>query len=157
MASYRAISIMAELGCGSVLCNTQQCSEKVESNEFAFIKRFGLFLHEYLHPLLLHNIVYCPILFPDDQFTIPKIMKMIQNIKDWELLGSLVGIKNSMYTFHQIKQIHQKCEARREAMITLWYETHPFASWSLLHQALSMMGETEAAQAVQEQFLKGQY
>ena len=82
-------------------------------------------------------------------------MKMIHNIKDWEVLGLLVGIRDPKYKFSKIIQIHPKFDARKEAMITLWYETHPFASWSLLHQALSMMGETEAAQAVQEQFLKG--
>ena len=95
--------------------------------------------------------------FPDDQFTIPKILKVIQNIKDWEVLGLLVGIRDPKYKFSKIRQIHHNSDTCREAMITLWYETHPFASWSLLHQALSMMGETEAAQAVQEQFLKGKY
>ena len=82
-------------------------------------------------------------------------MKMIHNIKDWEVLGLLVGIRDPKYKFSKIIQSHPKFDARKEAMITLWYETHPFASWSLLHQALSMMGETEAAQAVQEQFLTG--
>ena len=82
-------------------------------------------------------------------------MKLIQNIKDWEVLGLLVGIRDPKCKFSKIKQRHTEFDARRDAMITMWYETHPFASWSLLHQALSMMGETEAAQAVQEQFLKG--
>ena len=82
---------------------------------------------------------------------------MIQNIKDWEVLGLLLGIRYTKSKFNEIKVIHEELEAQREAMITMWYETHPFASWSLLHQALSMMGETEAARVIQNEFLKGQY
>ena len=99
----------------------------------------------------------CPILSPDETFTLPNILKMIQNIKDWEVLGLLVGIRYTKSKFNEIKVIHEELEAQREAMITMWYETHPFASWSLLHQALSMMGETEAARVIQKEFLKGQY
>jgi len=40
-------------------------------------------------------------------------------------------------------------------MLALWYDTHPFASWSLLHQALIMMGETKAAESIQEKYLQG--
>ena len=84
-------------------------------------------------------------------------MKMIQNVKDWEVLGLLVGIRSPKSKFNEIRITHKEFEAQREAMIKLWYETHPFASWSLLHQALNMMGETETAQAVQKEFLKGEY
>ena len=84
-------------------------------------------------------------------------MQMISDIKNWEVLGLLIGIRDPKYKLNIIKQEFKQFEAQREAVITLWYETHPFASWSLLHQALSMMGETEAAQAIQELFLQGQY
>ena len=80
---------------------------------------------------------------------------MTKDVEDWEVLGVLLGIRDPESKFEKIKQLHKEPDAQREAMLTLWHTNHPLASWSLLHQALNMKGDTKAAQAIQETFLKG--
>ena len=82
-------------------------------------------------------------------------MLMIEEVNEWEVLGLYIGIREPKSKFDKIKQQHEDTEAQKEEMIQLWYDTHPLASWNLLHQALSMMGETKAAQEIQEEFLQG--
>ena len=80
---------------------------------------------------------------------------MTKDVKDWEILGVLLGIQDPESKFEKIKQAHKEPEAQKEAMLILWHTNHPLASWSLLHQALKMKGDMKAAQAVQKRFLKG--
>ena len=61
----------------------------------------------------------------------------------------MLGIRDPDAKFSKIKQIKKGSIAQKEAMIHLWHSTHPLASWSLLHQALNMKGETKAANAIQ--------
>jgi len=97
------------------------------------------------------------ILFADDSFTIENITMVTDEVEDWETLGIMVGIHDPKYKIDKIKQKCKDPKSQRKAIIILWHDTHPFASWSLLHQALSMMGETKAAQRVQEKYLQGKY
>ena len=83
-------------------------------------------------------------------------MTMTAEVEDWEVLGLLIGIREPKYKYDKIKQKYKDPKKQKEAMMLLWHNTHPFASWSLLHQALSMMGEMKAAQAIQKQYLQGQ-
>ena len=80
---------------------------------------------------------------------------MTKDVDDWEVLGVLLGIRDPETTFDKIKQSHKEPKAQKETMLTLWHTNHPLASWSLLHQALNMKGNTKEAQAVQKKFLKG--
>ena len=80
---------------------------------------------------------------------------MTKDVEDWEVLGVLLGIRDPESKFEKIKQSHKEPNAQREAMLTLWHTNHPLASWSLLHQALNMKGDTKAAQTIQKTFLKG--
>lgn len=80
---------------------------------------------------------------------------MIKDVQDWEVLGVLLGIQDPDTKFDKIKQVHKDPEKQKEAMIHHWQSTHPLASWSLLHQALNMKGDIQAAKAVKERFLKG--
>ena len=80
---------------------------------------------------------------------------MTKDVEDWEVLGVLLGIRDPESKFEKIKQLHREPDEQREEMLTLWHTNHPLASWSLLHQALNMKGDTKAAQAIQEKFLKG--
>ena len=82
-------------------------------------------------------------------------MTMTAEVEDWEVLGLLIGIREPKYKYDKIKQKYKDPKKQKEAMLLLWHNTHPFASWSLLHQALSMMGEMKAAQAIQNQYLQG--
>ena len=94
-------------------------------------------------------------MFADDTFTIENITMVTEEVEDWETLGILVGIHDPKYKIDKIKQKCKDHKSQKEAIITFWYDTHPFASWSLLHQALSMMGETKAAHMIQEKYLQG--
>ena len=71
------------------------------------------------------------------------------------MLGVLLGIRDPETKFHKIKQMHKDPAAQKEAMLRLWYTTHPLASWSLLHQALKMLGYRDEAKSLQERFLGG--
>ena len=91
----------------------------------------------------------------DETFTPANTAEMIKDIQDWEVLGILLGIRDPDTKFDKIKQINKDPEKQKVAMIHHWHSTHPLASWSLLHQALNMKGDIQAAKAVQEKFLKG--
>ena len=81
-------------------------------------------------------------------------MKIIKHVKDWKALTVLIGLRYRQYRFTKLEK-HEDAETKEE-LINTWCNTHPFASWSLLHQALFMMGENEAAKTIQSQFLKGE-
>ena len=80
---------------------------------------------------------------------------MTEGVQDHEGLGVLLGIRDPQTKFHKIRQLHKSIKEQKEAIIHLWYTTHPLASWSLLHQALNMIGDIKAAKTVQEKFLGG--
>ena len=93
--------------------------------------------------------------YTDASFTLVNVLSMTEGVQDREGLGVLLGIRDPKTKFEKIKQIHKDPEEQREAIIRQWFTTHPLASWSLLHQALVMIGEREAAKAVKDKFLGG--
>ena len=105
--------------------------------------------------MYLPSSVFFPTLFSDDTFTPENINEELKEIEDWEVLGVLLGIRDPDSKYSKIKQLHQDPEKQKMAMITLWHSTHPLASWSLLHQALNMKGDIQAANTLQEKFLRG--
>ena len=103
-----------------------------------------------------HVKTFCALCSPaDPSFTLPNILSLTEGVKDHEMLGVLLGIRDPETKFHKIKQMHKDPAAQKEAMLQLWYTTHPLASWSLLHQALKMLGYREEAKSLQERFLGG--
>ena len=83
------------------------------------------------------------------------VLSMTEGVQDHEGLGVLLGIRDPQTKFHKIRQLHKSIKQQKEAVLHLWYTTHPLASWSLLHQALNMIGDIKAAKTVQEKFLGG--
>ena len=100
-------------------------------------------------------VVSSSISLADASFTLVNVLSMTEGVQDREGLGVLLGIRDPKTKFEKIMQIHKNPEAQREAIIQHWFTTHPLASWSLLHQALIMIGEREAAKAVKDKFLGG--
>ena len=96
------------------------------------------------------------ILPADASFTLANILSMTEGVQDHEGLGVLLGIRDPKTMFEKIRQSYKSVKEQKEALLRLWYTTHPLASWSLLHQALNMIGDIKAAKAVQEQFLGGE-
>ena len=94
--------------------------------------------------------------FADESFTLLNILSVTEGIEDLELLGLLLGLGHLEDKIEKIKQQFKDPAAQRAALLRLWHETHPLASWSLLQQALSMLGHKKAAKAVQEKFLGGE-
>ena len=92
----------------------------------------------------------------DASFTMTNILSVTEGVQDHEGLGVLLGIRDPKAKFAKVKQMHKDDPAeQKNALLGIWYSTHPLASWSLLHQALIMLGDTEAAKTVQEKFLGG--
>ena len=96
------------------------------------------------------------ILTADASFTMANILSMTEGVQDHEGLGVLLGIRDPKTKFEKIRQSYKSAKEQKEALLRLWYTTHPLASWSLLHQALNMIGDIRAAKSVQEQFLGGE-
>ena len=96
------------------------------------------------------------ILSADASFTMANILSITERVQDHEGLGVLLGIRDPKTKFEKIRQSYKSAKEQKEALLRLWYTTHPLASWSLLHQALNMIGDIKAAKAVQEQFLGGE-
>ena len=80
---------------------------------------------------------------------------MTEDVTDWETLGVLIGVQEPKSRFHKIKQVYKHPKSQKEGLLKMWHDTHPLASWSLLQQALRMMGEMEAAKLVKKKFLQG--
>ena len=101
------------------------------------------------------TVIFISVTLPDDTLTVVNAMSMTEDVEEWEVLGVLIGIREPKFKFNKIQQQCKDPRTQKEALLTLWYDTHPYASWGLLHQALSMMGETKAAQEIQEKYLQG--
>ena len=106
---------------------------------------------------LLHISFSLSFSYSDATFTLANVVSVTVDIDEVELLGILLGIRDAISKFDKIRQRFTDNSEQRNALLELWYTTHPLASWSLLHQALNMKGDRKAAKAVREQFLKGQH
>ena len=172
---------MAEICNGALFFHIGRCTKAVEDFKLTSLTRYNstntiLPIYGNVHTLnILSDLLYflermlnmfIYILFDnfivsshndllDVTFTPKNVFEMTKDVQDWEVLGVLLGIRDPDTKFSKIKQIKKGSIAQKEAMIHLWHSTHPLASWSLLHQALNMKGETKAAKAIQEKFLKG--
>ena len=123
---------------------------------------YGCCSMHYTQLQLLYEITTCisfslSFSFSDATFTLANVVSVTVDIDEVELLGILLGIRDAISKFDKIRQCFTDNSEQRNALLELWYTTHPLASWSLLHQALNMKGDRKAAKAVREQFLKGQH
>ena len=73
------------------------------------------------------------------------------------MLGFLIGDRNSQDDFQSIKEASTSEEEQRNSMLKEWHKYHPYASWSLLHQALLYMGKKQTAALIKREYLKRAY
>ena len=74
---------------------------------------------------------------------------------EWKLLGFLIGDRNSQDDFEMFCAEH-KCEGKETCtMLREWQKMHPYASWTLLYQALIKMNEKEIHKHIKEKYLSG--
>ena len=62
-------------------------------------------------------------------------------INEWRLLGYLIGDRNSQEDFKTFCAEHKYLRQETHAMLKEWQKMHPYASWTLLYQALIKMDE----------------
>ena len=78
-------------------------------------------------------------------------------VEEWDILGYVIGDRNMQDNFKKIKEVATSKDDQRTMMLTEWHKYHPYASWSLLHQALLNMGMKEVAKYINEKYLKRKY
>ena len=74
---------------------------------------------------------------------------------EWKLLGFLIGDRNSQDDFKMFCAEH-KCEGQETCMMLKeWQKMHPYASWTLLYQALIKMNERVISKHILVKYLSG--
>ena len=92
----------------------------------------------------------------DSSFTSNNIIDILKDVKDWETLADLLKHKDLLNNLPNNKEICMELDMK--VMIKQWHDYHPYASWSVLHQALLRMDEKDAANMLSRTYqLKGMY
>ena len=75
-------------------------------------------------------------------------------IDEWKLLGFLIGDRNSQDDFNMFC-IEEHMGKKTCTMLMRWQKMHPYASWTLLYQALIKMNEKVMSQHILKKYLSG--
>ena len=73
-------------------------------------------------------------------------------------MGYVLGDRNSQDKYQELKEtLSTSPNEQKKLMLEEWHKYNPYASWSLLHQALLNMGEIQIANSINEEYLKREY
>lgn len=118
-------------------------------------------IHVY-YTIQLHyssSTVFCTLnLFTDATFNPQNLEEVFgsKEIDKWKFLGYLIGDRNSQDDFERFCQNLQGCEQTNTyLMLKEWQEMHPYASWTLLYEALVKMDEKEISKHILKKYLSG--
>ena len=75
-------------------------------------------------------------------------------IDEWKLLGFLIGDRNSQDDFNMFCTDEYVGKETR-TMLGEWQKMHPYASWTLLYQALLKMNEKVMSKHIMKTYLSG--
>ena len=78
-------------------------------------------------------------------------------IDDWKLLGFLLGDRNSQDDFIMFCTEHEYVGQETCTMLKGWQKMHPYASWTLLYQALIKMNEKVMSKSILKKYLSGSF
>ena len=78
----------------------------------------------------------------------------MKEIDEWKLLGFLIGDRNSQDDFNMFSTEEHMGEETC-TMLMQWQKMHPYASWTLLYQALIKINEKEMSQDILKEHLSG--
>ena len=78
-------------------------------------------------------------------------------IDEWKLLGYLIGDRNSQDDFEMFCTKHKHVGKETHTMLREWQNMHPYASWTLLYQALINMNEKVMSKRILRSYLTGLY
>ena len=79
-------------------------------------------------------------------------MKKFSNVKDWQMLGYLLGDRNCQDRYQRFRKNYGDAP---EMLLTQWRQKHPYASWTLLYQGLTTMNEVDLANEIKDTYLSG--
>ena len=93
--------------------------------------------------------------FSDSTFNEENLESIVIDIDEWKLLGFLIGDRNSQDDFEMFCAEHKHVEPVTHIMLREWRKMHPYASWTLLYQALIKMNEKVMSKRVLKSYLSG--
>ena len=93
--------------------------------------------------------------FSDLTFNEENLESIVIEIDEWKLLGFLIGDRNSQDDFQMFCTEHKHEGQETRTMLREWQKMHPYASWTLLYQALIKMGEKEMSKRILTRYLTG--
>ena len=90
----------------------------------------------------------------DSTFNQEHLENVAMEIDEWKLLGFLIGDRNSQDDFN-LFCIEEHMRKKTCTMLMQWQKMHPYASWTLLYQALIKMNENVMSQHILKKYLSG--
>ena len=72
----------------------------------------------------------------DEPFEYPKILKVLQNVTNWFLLGTYLNIEQHDLKKIQLQYSHDGIDRCKLEMVKCWRRNDPTANWQKLRQAL---------------------
>ena len=104
----------------------------------------------------MHNVAsIAKFWYIDPTFTEFSISEVITEVTEWEMLGYLIGDRNSQDMYIKFKERVGNVENVTQLMLLEWQELHPYASWTLLYQGLVNINELELAQLIEDKYISG--
>ena len=102
------------------------------------------------------NVLYSFMLsFSDSTFNEENLESIVIDIDEWKLLGFLIGDRNSQDDFKMFCAEHKHVGPVTHIMLREWRKMHPYASWTLLYQALIKMNEKVMSKRILKSYLSG--
>ena len=104
--------------------------------------------------MVLNSITF---IHTDATFNPQKLKEVVgtKEIEKWEFLGYLIGDRNSQDEFERFCHNLDSEETKTYQMLKEWQGMHPYASWTLLYEALVKMDITDISQLILEKYLSG--
>ena len=101
--------------------------------------------------------VFTKLIFSDLTFNQENLENIVEEIEDWKLLAFVIGERNSQDDFVRFCADHKNEEKKTLTMLKQWQTMHPYASWTLLYQALIKMNEKVMSNRILNVYLTGQF
>ena len=93
--------------------------------------------------------------FSDSTFNQENLESIVTELDEWKLLGFLIGDRNSQDDFKVFCIEHKHVGQETHTMLREWQKMHPYASWTLLYQALIKMNENVMSGRILTKYLSG--
>ena len=105
--------------------------------------------------MVLNYLIF--IIYTDATFSPQNLKEVVtpKEIDKWEFLGYLIGDRNSQDGFEGFRHNLDSEETKTYQMLKEWQRMHPYASWTVLYEALTKMNKTDISQLILEKYLSG--